>query len=56
MIETKGITLFVSFFNEKIIQMELEIENTKIIHSAKEIIMEKYSFTENDAYKKLRKL
>lgn len=33
-----------------------EIENTKVIFRAKEILMEKYRLTENDAYKKLRKL
>lgn len=33
-----------------------EIESTKVIHTAKEILMEKYNLTENDAYKKLRKM
>jgi AmiR/NasT family two-component response regulator len=33
-----------------------EIESTKIVHRAKEMIMEKYMITESDAYKRIRKL
>lgn len=36
--------------------MKENIKNTKVIHEAKEILMEKYKLTENDAYKKLRKM
>lgn len=41
---------------DKIIKAEEELENTKTIHRAKEILMEKFSLTENDAYKKMRNL
>lgn len=33
-----------------------KMESIKTIHTAKEIIMDKYNLTENDAYKKLRKM
>lgn len=39
-----------------VLETKTELENTKIIHKAKEILMEKYSLTENNAYKRLRKL
>jgi Response regulator with putative antiterminator output domain len=42
--------------NDRIKEFEQEIKNTKLIYKAKEILMEKYTLTENDAYKKLRKL
>ncbi|OBR94194.1 response regulator [Clostridium autoethanogenum] len=41
---------------QKVHEVKQEVENTKIIHRAKEILMEKYSITEEDAYKKIRKL
>lgn len=40
----------------KVDEINKEIEEVRIIHSAKETLMEKYSLTENEAYKKLRKL
>lgn len=40
----------------KIDEINKEIEEVKIIHTAKETLMEKYSLNENDAYRKLRKL
>ncbi|MCH5139144.1 response regulator [Clostridiaceae bacterium UIB06] len=40
----------------KITEAKQEVENTKIIHRAKELLMEKYRITENEAYKKIRKL
>ncbi|WP_416176476.1 ANTAR domain-containing response regulator [Clostridium sp.] len=33
-----------------------EVENIKIIHRAKEMLMDKYSIKEDEAYKKIRKL
>lgn len=36
--------------------MREKIENITTIYAAKEILMEKYKLTENDAYKRLRKL
>lgn len=36
--------------------MKDKMEGTKTIYIAKEILMEKYRLTENDAYKRLRKL
>jgi len=38
------------------IKVKEDFENTKTIYRAKEILMEKFTLTENDAYKKLRKL
>lgn len=40
----------------KVNEAKQEVENTKIIHRAKEILMEKYRITEDEAYKKIRKL
>lgn len=41
---------------DKIIKGEEELENTKTIHKAKELLMENFFLTENDAYKKMRTL
>jgi len=38
------------------IKIQKDLENTKIIHKAKEMLMEHFSLSENNAYKKLRKL
>jgi response regulator NasT len=40
----------------KIMEAEQQAEKTKIIYRAKELIMEKYSITENEAYGRIRKL
>ncbi len=41
---------------KEIYKIKDELESVKIIHKAKEFIMEKYSLSENEAYKKLRKM
>jgi response regulator NasT len=41
---------------DKVELAKQETENTKIVHRAKEMIMEKYTLTESDAYKRIRKL
>lgn len=40
----------------EIIEAKDKIKNTKIIHQAKELLMDRYSIKENDAYKHIRKL
>lgn len=46
----------IKLIKEKAIEAAMQVENTKIIHKAKELLMEKYSLTENEAYKRLRRM
>jgi response regulator NasT len=46
----------ISNMKNKFNEIKQEFENTKIIHRAKELLMEKYSLSEEAAYKRIRKL
>jgi response regulator NasT len=46
----------IKLIKDKVNAAKQEVEDTKIMHRAKEMIMEKYTLTESEAYKRIRKL